>query len=161
MATNLVVKRKPGQVPTARYKLDAHGLDAVCDEITGGKSLTQISKDLGIHVSSLLEWVEADAQRLARTREARTRSARIWDERAEQVIAMAGDQFELSKAKELAHHYRWRAKAIAPKEYGDKVTNEHTGANGGAIQLAAVDLKGLSDVELQQMQTLLEKTGGA
>ncbi len=35
--------------------------------------------------------------------------------------------------------------------------HEHTGANGGPISLAAIDLKGLSDVELEQVQRLLAK----
>jgi hypothetical protein len=113
-----------------------------------------------VHISTLIEWSEQDAQRSARMREARQRSARVWDERAEHVITTAGDPFELNKAKELAHHYRWRAKAIAPREYGDKVTQEHTGADGGPIAIAAVDLKNLSDEELENMQRLMMKASG-
>ena len=37
---------------------------------------------------------------------------------------------------------------------------EHTGANGGAIAMASVDLKGLNDAELAQMQALLTKANG-
>lgn len=37
---------------------------------------------------------------------------------------------------------------------------EHTGANGGAIAMASVDLKGLDDAELAQMQALLQKANG-
>jgi hypothetical protein len=32
---------------------------------------------------------------------------------------------------------KWLASKLAPKKYGDKVTNEHVGANGGAIQVAS------------------------
>ena len=32
---------------------------------------------------------------------------------------------------------KWLASKMAPKKYGDKVTQEHTGANGGAIQVAS------------------------
>jgi hypothetical protein len=40
---------------------------------------------------------------------------------------------------------------------------EMTGANGGPLSVAALDLKGLSDVELEQMQRLMAKaaTGAA
>ena len=38
---------------------------------------------------------------------------------------------------------------------------EHTGKDGGAISLASVDLKGLNDTELAQMQALLTKANGA
>jgi hypothetical protein len=34
---------------------------------------------------------------------------------------------------------KWAASKILPKVYGDKVTQEHTGADGGPIQLQAID----------------------
>jgi hypothetical protein len=37
---------------------------------------------------------------------------------------------------------------------------EHTGKDGGAITMAGVDLKGLNDTELAQMQALLQKANG-
>jgi hypothetical protein len=37
---------------------------------------------------------------------------------------------------------------------------EHTGKDGGAITMAGVDLKGLNDNELAQMQALLQKANG-
>lgn len=159
-SSSALVKNKPGQKPVARDKCDAFGLDKVCELITAGDSMTAIAAQIGVHISTLIEWSEQDAQRSARMREARQRSARVWDERAEYVITTAGDPFELNKAKELAHHYRWRAKAIAPREYGDKVTQEHTGADGGPIAIAAVDLKNLSDEELENMQRLMMKASG-
>ena len=54
---------------------------------------------------------------------------------------------------------KWMLSKMLPKIYGDKVVQEHTGANGGPIALAAVDLKGLSDDELQNMKLLLAKAG--
>ena len=38
---------------------------------------------------------------------------------------------------------------------------EHTGKDGGAIALSSVDLKGLNDTELAQMQALLQKANGS
>lgn len=37
---------------------------------------------------------------------------------------------------------------------------EHTGKDGGAISVSSVDLKGLNDTELAQMQALLQKANG-
>lgn len=153
------VKSGPGLTPAAD-KLDALGLDAVCLELMSGGSLSAIARSLGISAGSVINWVEADVERSARVKAARTQSAKFWDEQAEAEIRMAGDPFELSKAKELAHHYRWRAKAVAPRDYGDKVTQEITGKDGGAVQVAAVDLRGLSDDELAQMQLLMSKAVG-
>ncbi len=55
---------------------------------------------------------------------------------------------------------KWMLSKMLPKVYGDKVTTEHTGAGGGPITLAAVDLKNLSDEELERMQQLMMKAGG-
>lgn len=153
----IITRRRPGPVPAmTRMGFDTN-IDAICDMIVEGKSLTQISKDVGVNIAALIRWIENDPQRSALVREARVRSAKIWDEKAEAVIAAAPDKFELERARELAHHYRWRAKAIAPREYGDKVQQEVTGKDGGPIALAAVDLRGLKDDELDHMQRLLAK----
>ena len=56
---------------------------------------------------------------------------------------------------------KWQLSKMLPKVYGDKVTQEITGANGGAVQIAAVNLKGLSDVELEQMEKLMLKAAGS
>lgn len=52
----------------------------------------------------------------------------------------------------LKHKHGWAATQV--------VKNEHTGANGGPLTFAAVDLRGLSDDELQQMKKMLQKAAG-
>lgn len=90
--------------------------------------MTAIAGKLGVSFGTLNTWLSAEPERCARAREARIETARLWDEKAEAGIAQAVDAFQLSRAKELAHHYRWRAKAISPRDYGDKQL--HTGADG-------------------------------
>lgn len=118
---------------TAGQRMEAYGIDAIAEDVSGAKTMTEIAAAIGVTVGQLSTWIAADVEHSARVREARTVAARYWDERSEKEILSASDPFELARAKELAHHYRWRAAKIAPKEYGDKVTQEHTGANGGAI----------------------------
>jgi len=89
-----------------------------------------------VSIGTLISWINGDSERSARVREVRIATARIWDEKAESGIENAGDPFELAKAKELAHHYRWRAAKIAPRDYGERVTQELTGEGGGPIQHA-------------------------
>lgn len=156
-----MAEKRQTKPPVAQHKCDAFGLEKICDLLVAGETLTGIATQIGVHVSSLITWGEADSQRSARMREARHLAGRIWDEKAEMSILLAADKFELDRAKELAHHYRWRAKAVSPREYGDKLTTEHTGKDGGPIALAAIDLKGMSDAELAQMQTLLSKAAAA
>ena len=50
---------------------------------------------------------------------------------------------------------------MLPKTFGDKVVQEHTGADGGPIAMAAMNLKGLSDAELAEVTRLLAKAGGS
>lgn len=110
---------------TARAKLDAFGVEAVCEAIGEGRALRLIAEDAGVSVGSLVTWIEADPERSARVRESRAAMARYWDELSEEVLRNAPDDFELKKAKELSHHYRWRASKVAPREYGDRIQHSN------------------------------------
>lgn len=114
-------------------KLDALGIDAFCDRICSGESQTSIAQSLGVGFATLSRWIAADPERSARVREARISAARAYEELAEQGLRDAIDPFELSKAKELAHHYRWKSAKSDPRQYGDKVQQEVSGPDGGPI----------------------------
>lgn len=113
--------------PFARDKLDNLGVDAVCDMIVDGTTMTSISEQVGVSIASLVAWTAADPERSARVREARAQSAMIWDERALKGIEDSADPFQLARATAAGHHLRWRASKIAPREYGDKI--QHAGAD--------------------------------
>jgi hypothetical protein len=123
-------KAKVGAKPVAKDKLDALGIEWLCAQIAEGRTMTAAAKDAGVSIGTLISWVEAVPERSARTREARSYAAKLWDEKALEGIEGADNVFALSKAKEVAHHLRWRASKIAPKEYGDKL------AVGGADDLS-------------------------
>tara|TARA_R110000803_G_scaffold25090_4_gene60005 strand:- start:198 stop:782 length:585 start_codon:yes stop_codon:yes gene_type:complete len=55
---------------------------------------------------------------------------------------------------------KWMLSKMLPKVYGDKLQTEHTGQGGGPIQLAAVDMKSLSDEELEAMTKMMKKIEG-
>lgn len=123
--------------PTVSERIEAFGIEAVCERLSNGMTMTALAEEIGVTVGKLSQWIASDEEHSARAREARIHAARIWDEKALSVVEQALDPFELQRAKELAHHYRWRASKTAPKEYGDKVQTELTGAGGGAIQVAS------------------------
>lgn len=116
-----VAKKKTGAKPIAQQKLDAFGAAKVCELITDGKTMTYIAQMAGVSFGSLQTWLEAVPERSARAREARRLTARLYDEEALDGIQRAKDQFSLAKAKEAAHHLRWRSAKIDPKGYGDKL----------------------------------------
>lgn len=119
--------------------VSAAGIDAICETIIDGVSMTEVAERIGVSYGTLHTWIAADPERSARVRDARAATAKLWDERATQEIRAAGDPFELAKARELAFHYRWRSSKITPKEYGDKVQNEHSGSVGVTIQATPTD----------------------
>lgn len=121
---------KGGRPPEAQDALDAYGLDKVCESIADGVTLTNIAKGAKVSLGALLAWIDAVAERSARVREARTSTAKLWDEKGEDELRKAGNPFQLAKARELAQHYRWRASKIAAKEYGDRQTLTHEGKVG-------------------------------
>lgn len=127
MATKKQNTGERNQYGEARAKLDAFGIEAVCAAILHPKPMHAIADEIGVSQGTLIAWIGATPERSARAREARAQTAQMWDDKATQAIEDADDQFELAKAKELAHHYRWRAAKIAPREYGDKVDVNHGG----------------------------------
>lgn len=106
--------------------LDYFGVEWLCDQIQDGNTLTAAAAEAGVPRSTLLRWVAADPVRSARVREARQQAGAAWDDLAEQGLKDAKTPHQLAIARELAHHYRWRARAIDP-QYKEKVQQEHTG----------------------------------
>lgn len=134
-----------------------HALDLVVERLLVPMMMSEIAMELGVSPSRLTRWCAADSQRLARVREARRLSALLWVEKAEKVIAEATDDLSLKKARELAHHYRWKASKINVEDFGDKV--EHTvqdvrtaSTKQLAGELQALGLGDLAGVLLQQAE---------
>ncbi len=114
---------KPGD---AEAKLDLFGLEAVCDEILSGNTRSAICKKLGITRASLIRWIALDSERQARVREAHIDAAQAYDEMAEEALKSARGKDALARARDLAHHYRWRASKANPREYGEKLQVDQT-----------------------------------
>ncbi len=109
-------------------KIEALGIDGICERIRSGRMLREICRELGVEdIGTLVSWLGGEDSRSARANEARRLAATMWDEMAMQVLqdASPGD---ISVAREIASHYRWRASKMAPKQYGDSSKIEHSGA---------------------------------
>lgn len=93
----------------------------VFEAITAGVSQRSLARAAGVSVRALREWLAAP-ERSARAIKARQDAAQAFDELAEHVLLTApANPVELARARELASHYRWRAKVVNPAAYGDKV----------------------------------------
>lgn len=109
--------------PTAEDVLADIGIDEICRRLASGEGQGEIADSIGVNRGTFSIWLASDDKRSTRAREARTTSARHWDSQAEAVLIGANDDKPgaIAKARELASHYRWRAKCYAPKDYGDKI----------------------------------------
>ncbi len=123
--------------PSTSEKLDAFGESRVCDLILEGHSMSFVARTAGVSMGQFWAWLVKSSERSAKIHEARVRAAARYEEMGLERIERAEDPFELAKAKEIAQHLRWRAAKIAPRQYGDKVTQEHTGPEGGPVQIKA------------------------
>lgn len=124
--------------------------DDIINRIESGKMLAEIARGIECPASSLLAWLDATPERSARASRARQLAAGAWDDKAEREIEAARDPFELAKAKEKAHHYRWRATKIGGSEYRDKTVL--TGPGDQPLQTGAtISLAGLTPEALRAL----------
>ena len=135
-ATRPVGGKTKTRAAPSRDALDALGIDALCDMILDGKSYRDIASECKVSMGGLTRWIAKEPERLHACACAREVASQTYDEMAVEGLIEASDMFELSKAKELATHYRWRAKCANPKKYGDKTMSEITGADGGPIDVS-------------------------
>ena len=108
-----------GRNPEAQLKLDALGLEAFIDEILDGKSYRDIAREMGIGISAIARWLSVDSERSARVKAALTQTAVNCDDEALEVLRDKG--MEPARAREIAHHLRWRARVRDPRQYGEKL----------------------------------------
>lgn len=142
----------PPKVPDHGPTLEAFGMEALCTLLRDGESYEAIARRLKMPRSVVWKWVNKDEERALAAREALTASADAIDEKAEQVlkdIPSDGTKADVARARELAAHYRWQAKARNPKVYGDKQQ----------IGLDADTLEALSEEQCDaRLRLLLTKT---
>jgi hypothetical protein len=110
-------------------KCDEYGIEQIVDDIMDGVPLMHIAMRIEVPLSSFYRWADITPGAAERMLAARKHTAQQWEEMAEKVVAEAKNPFELMRAKELAHHYRWRAACISPKfnpsaKQDDKKSND-------------------------------------
>lgn len=126
---------KPGQ----GCKYTRKAADAICKRLGEGESLASIARTKGMPArTTILNWVSNDVDGFA-DKYARARDAGL-DVVADDVLRIADDVSGDSQRDRLRVDARkWYLSKIAPKRYGDKVTTELTGPNGGAVQVERVE----------------------
>ena len=128
--------------------------DAVLQNMRDGNSLRKSCLIAGVKIGTFLDWVAKDAQlaeQYARAREI------LLEYHAEEILEIADepvgstesggtDNGAVQKQKLKIDSRKWILSKLAPKKYGDKITQELTGPNGGPIQHQ--DVSDLTDEQL-------------
>jgi hypothetical protein len=135
----------------ARRKCEAFGTDAMVEAITAGAPYRLLAGQIGVSVSALWDWIAADPARKQRCEQARANAAVSFDEMAEHVLLTApGTAPEIMRANYVAQHYRWRAKVVNPKVYGDKAEVQHTHRLSVADALKQLDERRRQEAQQQK-----------
>lgn len=158
--------RKAADKKQAPYRYDRESaIAAVLEELASGRSLIAVCQGEGRpSFTTFMRWLaeEGEAGDSLRDQYARARDAQA-EVMAEDILAIADEECTMVKADKHGSRdddgagntevvfdatavqrnrlrvdaRKWLLSKMAPKKYGDKVTQEHTGANGGAIQVAS------------------------
>jgi hypothetical protein len=135
-------------------------VETVLVRIACGETLTALGKELDFHPTAWGNWVAADEGLALAYRRAREVGG---DAIAEQALALVDEQPARVEGRVDTGHVAWRRlqaemrlKLLAkwyPSRYGDKVGVEHTGPDGGPVQVAHANVAELA----QQMRQLAKQ----
>ena len=101
-------------------KIPRPPLETVFEDIYSGLSYRAMASKYGMSLTVLFDFLH-DPEHSARIKKVRQASADMDSDRAELVLMEAeGTMAEVTRARELAQFYKWRASKKAPKYYGDK-----------------------------------------
>lgn len=109
----------------------------ICALLASGESLVKVCKRPGMpDKSTVFRWIaeqEGFRDKYAKATEARADA--IFEEMFDIADDVIPDSAEVAKARLRVDTRKWALARMNPRKYGDKVTNELVGKDGGAIQI--------------------------
>ena len=116
-------------------KHDRHKIiSAICVAISQGKLVKDAAKANGLTAGQVREWTAEDPALAALYARAREDQAHAIAESALAIADLPAPTSEAVARNRLRVDTRkWLASKIAPRNYGDRVEQVHTGSDGGAI----------------------------
>lgn len=161
MATKPAKKAAPVKKTGRPSKFTQALADKICEHVACGMSLRKVCELPGFpHMSNVLRWLADEEKADFRGQYARAREAQA-DAMAEDLVdlhekawvpVMIGDTpliidgkpvMTVNKASAAAvrleaENKKWLMGKLKPKKYGDKITQEHTGAGGESLSFQVV-----------------------
>lgn len=120
----------------------------ICKHRSGGKSLRSICRMPGMPCRySVILWRRDNEEFAKMYQLASEDGADAHVEDIEDIAAkVLTGEYDFQSARVAIDAKKWVACKLKNRAYGDKITNEHTGANGGAIKFQ--DVSELTDEQL-------------
>lgn len=126
--------------------------ETICSSLVSGLSLRAVCRDEAMpHISTIMRWIgdnEAFREQYAKATE--ERATGMFEDMFEIADFVDKDPAAVSKAKLQVDVRKWALARMNPKKYGDKLTTELTGADGGPVKTdAVVDWSGVPSDAIQ------------
>lgn len=121
------------------HKLEEH-IEAIIDSITDGKTFRQIAEEFDCSLTHFHRFI-TNEEHSARVSTALAVSASSYANKGEEVLKDAKinkHPIEMTRARELAQHYRWMAGKRNPKKYGEAQLLKLGDHEGGEIKMNAI-----------------------
>lgn len=97
----------------------------ICKRLSSGMSLRKICAESDMpNISTVMDWLSKNqtfSAQYARAREAQAETL------ADQIVDLVDEEDDPAKARVRMDARKWFASKVAPKKYGDKITQEMTG----------------------------------
>lgn len=125
--------------------------ESYCDRVIEygkqGKSLTWIAAELDVHKDTIYEWVKIYPEFSDALTRAKQLSQKWWEDAGQQnLLSPQGQTFNNATwAKNMSCRFR--------DDWTDTTKNEHTGANGGAIETKTEMIITIVDADKQNQST--------
>lgn len=100
--------------------------DEVIEMILCAKSYNDIQKRFGVSHDAISRFI-SESEYSPRAKEAQKKSADLIAEKAENILLQlekGNDTAEITRARELAYHYRWLAAKKNPATYSERVQQD-------------------------------------
>jgi len=129
--------------------------DKICEAISNGQSLRSICDPADMpNKATVFRWLDRHPEfgdQYARAREEQAEAL------ADEIVSIADEAApeQVNQARLRVDARKWVASKLKPKKYGDKVTQELTGVDGGPIeQRNTLDLSNLTDEQLRAIASI-------
>lgn len=123
--------KKPAKTPTTTERLEAVGIEAICEMVSDCKTLREIASEYSVSKGSLIAWLANYPDQYTRAREAQAETL------AEDLLKIADDglndtyvdgdgnvridQDVIARSRLRVDARKWLAGKMAPKKYGDRL----------------------------------------